>query len=301
VRRNHLRFRSNTARLLAAALLLVIGTSDVLAEQYKSGPRQRRSPLENAPAIRHRYELREGRFELGPSFHVSLNRSLRNAVLFGVRLQYHINDFLAVGADVGFGVSWDAVLAGELEDRYNAGAAIPAGLTYQDLKDRFSELQLVGDIRLTFTPFAGKMAIFGKLFVAYDFYVFGGFGFGLTKNNSDNFSVDDEVDATNAGFNPGIAWGIGFKLFFTNFFAVGFEFRDVMFSENETGQDNTRGIDDAEITRARDCRATGTDCFTTQFGNTPYRVDSADKGFLNHFFFGLQFTFFFPTVPVITD
>ena len=74
----------SAVRLLAAALLIVIATSDALAEQ-QSGPRERKSPLENAPAIRHRYELRDGRFELGPSFHVSLNRSLRNAVLFGAR------------------------------------------------------------------------------------------------------------------------------------------------------------------------------------------------------------------------
>ncbi|MCA9671099.1 MAG: outer membrane beta-barrel domain-containing protein [Myxococcales bacterium] len=290
----------SAVRLLAAALLIVIATSDALAEQ-QSGPRERKSPLENAPAIRHRYELRDGRFELGPSFHVSLNRSLRNAVLFGARLQYHINDFLSVGADVAFGVSWDAVLATELEDRYNAGAPIPAGLSYQDLKNRFSEMQLIGDVRLTFTPFAGKMAMFGKLFFAYDFYVFAGFGFGLTKNKSGFASADDDVNATNSGFNPGVAWGIGFKLFFTNFFAVGFEFRDVMFSENETGQDNTRGIDDAELVRATSCRTSQQQCFQTQFGNTPYRIDSADRSFLNHFFFGLQFTFFFPTVPVITD
>ena len=43
--------------------------------------------------------------------------------------------------------------------------------------DRFADIKLQGDVRLVFTPFAGKMGVFGKLFFAYDFFAFAGFGF----------------------------------------------------------------------------------------------------------------------------
>ena len=272
-----------TARLGFGLLTLLICSTPALAAEM------RKSPLEGAPAVRHRYEMRDKRFVIGPSFSISLNRALRHAVLFGARLQFHFNDYVSLGADIAYGVGFDAGLANELEENFKKRGAEPV---WTDAKKHFSDVKLAGDVRVAFTPFAGKMAIFSKLFFAYDFYLFGGFGFALTQNE---WSAGDPVDNTryvsadydeaNEGFKPGFAWGVGMNMYFAKFFAVGIEIKDLIFTDNESGEDLTRGVGDGEGTAT----------------NGRPVVNKDDNELLNHFFFGINFTFLFPTMPNISD
>ena len=233
-------------------------------------------PLEGQPAVRHRYELRAQRFEIGPSFGFSLNRALRHAFLFGARLQYHLTDYLGLGADIAAGVGADTGLAGELESR-----TTPA--QWSQRHDRFADIRLAGDVRVVFTPFAGKVALFSKFFFNYDFYLFSGFGFALTRNNFDTVSEADDVDAANEGFQPGFAWGFGMRVYITHYFALALELRDLLFNDNESGGDKTRGLSSAEL----DANAV--------------RIDGDDRSFSNHFFFGLSLTFFLPATPDVSN
>ena len=125
--------------------------------------------------------------------------------------------------------------------------------------------------------------------MAYDTYIFAGFGFALTKNNCNGdpaacaANPGDDIDAATKGFRPGIAWGIGFHLFFNRFVAMGVEMKDIVFSDNEFGGDMTRGQTDAE-------RAAGNKII----------INGDDRKFSNHFFAGLNLTFYLPPTAEIS-
>jgi outer membrane beta-barrel protein len=263
-----------TATLVTCLGALVLTGSTALAE--------RKSPLEGQPAIRHRYEMRKGRFELGPAFGFTINRSLRHAILFGAKLQYHLNDWLSLGADFGYGIGIDSGLTTELKNQCGTSCIGSASdpsqnddvKAWDEHQNRFSNIQLAGDIRVNFTPVAGKMGIFSKLFIGYDFYIFGGLGLAMLSNKADNISAD--VDGVSQGFRVGPAFGIGMHLFFTKFFSMGVEIKDIAFSDNESGGDVTRGLSDAEIAQNK------------------ILVDGDDKQFSNHWLVGINFTFFLP-------
>jgi outer membrane beta-barrel protein len=250
---------------------------------------RRENPLEGQPAVRHRVELRKGRFEIGPDFNFSLNRYVRNAFLVGAKLEYHIVDWFSIGATFGYGIGFDSALVGEVQKTYAASVSGDQSAAFDKLHNRFSDIQLAGDIRAIFTPIAGKLGLFSKLFVAYDTYIFAGFGFALTKNGcsgdapgncyptGSSAAAGDDIDAATKGFRPGISWGLGFRLYFNRFVAMGVEMKDIVFSDNEFGGDMTRGQTDAE-------RAAGNKIF----------INGDDKKFSNHFFAGINLTFFLP-------
>ena len=203
---------------------------------------ERKNVLEGQPAVRHRLEYRKGRFEFGPSFNFTLNRDVRHSVLFGARLAYHITDWMYLGADVGYGIGFNTGLTNEIGQSYQDTSELQT--QWEKLQNRFADIVLQGDVRAAVTPMAGKLAIFSRLTVAYDFYVFAGFGFAMTKTRNNDYGTTnpgDNIDAAANGFRPGFAWGFGLHLYFNRFFAMGVEVKDLLFSDNPTGGDLTRG------------------------------------------------------------
>ncbi len=280
--------------LLSVCIALVLLAAGARAER-------RPSPLEGQPAIRHRQELRAGRFELGPSAQISLNRYVRNQFLVGARLEYHIVDWFSLGVDAGYGIGADAAVVGELEKQYASDMG-----TWEQLKNRFSDIQFAGDVRAVFTPLSGKMGLFSKLFVAYDTYIFAGFGFALLKNGGGNFgeSQGDDIDAATKGFRPGASFGIGFHLFFNRWLAFGAELKDMVFSDNEFGGDMTRGLDTFRFAAPDLVVSPSTLELSPEKpveGARPYLINGDDRKFSNHFFVGLNLTFFLPPSVKISN
>jgi len=269
---------TRTARI-AICVGMALLTASASAEE-------RKSPLEGQPAIRHRWEMRKGRFELGPSFGFSINRALRQAITFGAKLEYHLNDWLSLGADFGYAINIDTGLTSELKDQCGASCYGPASnpadpkseAAWDAHKERFSNIQLAGDVRVAFTPLSGKMGIFSKLFVGYDFYVFAGLGLAMLSNNWDG---ESERDGVSQGFRVGPAFGFGMRLFFTKYFSMGAEIKDLAFADNESGGDQSRGLSDSE-------------------NDGIIKIDGDDKEFSNHWFVGVNFTFFLPASVEMT-
>lgn len=246
-------------------------------------------PLEDQVAIRHRYELRKKRIELGVATGITMNRAYMNAFMIGARAQFHFNDYLALGTEWQFGLNYQSPLTNELSDTYKAKN--DDADDYADREDfdykisKLSRLKAVGDVRLSFTPFSGKMGVFSALFMGYDLYVFGGVAFGLTGNDIED---PEHTDKTNEAFNVGLAWGFGIHVFLNNYIALGLEFKDLMFMDNETGEDVTLG---RKADEQESCANSGNvDCRL---------VNGDDRRFLSHFFFGLNLTFFLPKQPDI--
>jgi len=259
--------------------------------------------------VRHRIELREGRFEVGPSIAFTLNRAVRDSVLFGVKLEYHIWDTFSVGAEVQGGLSYNTGLANELKDSYEADGKLSYNdqarkadpkkkETYweQDQAKRMSDLVMAGDIRATWTPIYGRIAVFSKLFVLYDLYLFGGFGMAYTKNSGDPGEFgNDDVDATNEGFRPGLTLpGFGMHIYFNNWVSLGLEVKNIMFEDNETGRDQTRGLKQDEVDQFASCTAKGGETCS------PTLVNGDDRSFQMHWLIGVNVTFFFPMEPSIS-
>jgi outer membrane beta-barrel protein len=274
-----------TMRKITRALIVLVL---VLLPQLALGAAK--NLLEGQPAIRHRFELRKARFEFGPSFSMAMNRFLRHSVLLGAKLEYHITDWLSVGTDCGYGIGFDTSVKDEIAGQYGGPEQIPR---WQQLTRRMSDIQFAGDVRVSFTPFAGKLSLFSYFFIAYDMYFFGGFAFAYTKNNGDGqpasygrvIDGDDnspyaEVDAANKGFRPGAAFGFGVHLFFNHWFSLGLELKDLLFSDNESGGDVTRGLTGKE--------------------NGTVMINGDDRTFMNHMYGGINFTFYLPYKPDVS-
>src|SRR5689334_10087561 len=78
-------------------ILAVLGVSSTVAA--------RESPLEGQPAVRHKYELRASRFEITPTFEASISAYFKHTLSGGLKLEYHINDYLSISAMGFYGAS----------------------------------------------------------------------------------------------------------------------------------------------------------------------------------------------------
>jgi outer membrane beta-barrel protein len=223
----------------AAAVVLLGGQPNVARAE-------RKNPLEGQPAIRHRVELRYLRFEATPFFGFSF--------LEDFNLQYHIFDWFGIGGEFGGGGSLQTGVADEilrtLPDTFDPNRP---GLPTRDLAQKaMNKTQWMAALQGEFTPITGKLAAFGKLFVNYDFYVYGGVGFinrvnGLgAEFNKDTVQNCKMMNASTGqpgcfGMNTGMAigpsFGGGVHLFFNQWMAFNAEFRDVIIRDNAAGRD----------------------------------------------------------------
>src|SRR5688572_8905005 len=101
------------ASALAMAAVLCV-TEAAQAQVHVTGP------LAGAPAVRKLRLYRQGRFEMSPNVSFTLLDEYRRNIFFGLRLNYGITDWLAVGAWGGVGSSMmgfpiDTALTGEIE------------------------------------------------------------------------------------------------------------------------------------------------------------------------------------------
>lgn len=196
-------------------------------------------------------------------------------------------------------------------------------LLWDRLNNRLSDVRFAGDIRFAFTPIQGRIGLFSKVFVNYDMYIFAGLGMAMTKNHGDMGDTDSDfalrkgtqvpartgtgqatfsptapalqedfvnADEANEGFRVGPAFGLGMHMMFNNFLSLGVEVKNLVFEDNETGSDFTRGQADDEIadTQAGKCKGSNAVNSVCRY------VDSQDRSMVQHWYIGLNFTVFFP-------
>jgi outer membrane beta-barrel protein len=207
-----------------------------------------RSPMADQPAVRHRVLLRENRFEVAPLLGYALLMEYRNSLTFGVKAEYHFNDLWSVGGSVAFGAAkWNTGLSNQLLNTLQDTApdsTDPLSPTRSQFREHLQDVQYTADLHATFTPFDGKLSVFGKTVFHYDFYVNAGIGFvGFTNrfqspagSMTDNDPRND--DPANAGTKVGPLLGAGMHVFFNHWVALNVEFRDtILFKNNPSGLD----------------------------------------------------------------
>ena len=244
----------------------------------------RKSPLEGAPAIRHRVELRDKRFEAGVGVGSSVAAEFYNAVFVNLRLGFHLTDWLTLAGTYGRNVTpgYKTGVAENLETSLkarsptDAGAATPTSGQALGAMNRMSD---VFSLQAEVAPITGKMSLFGKIFMHYDFYALGGgsmvkFTASLPESDLSKCSPA-QIDAScpDIGNKFGGTLGFGTHAYFNNWLALNLEIKDLIVKTNRAGQD-----------------ATG-DGF----------ANDRDLEWGHNYILGANMTFFFPTVPKITD
>lgn len=250
------------------------------------------SPLDGQPTVRHKEELRDSRFEITPTFEASISAPFKNTLSGGLKLEYHITDVFSVDGLIFLGTSINTGLLDQVVDSLPA-TEMPYTADLQPSQstalNHANKIPIHGGVGLTFTPFFGKLAVFQKAFLAYDIYLSGGFGFAKTENDfqgDDKATTCEEMCDTanpqfkdprndgphNAGFNPGVQFGGGLHLFFSQWAALDIYVRDYMFGDNPSGLDF----------------------------NHDQRVDDNDRRFLSHLFVGVGIAIYLPTTAKIS-
>src|SRR5262249_28381067 len=128
----------------------------------------------------------------------------RQTYSFGAKLDYHLNDWLSLGALIFYGVNSNTGLMDQIVNSLPApGTPNTFPTPTQDVAQQHAnDMPLHGAIAATFTPWAGKMGIFGKAFINFDIYVQGGLAFAQTKNDFGGNDTDTVCDQNCGDIDP---------------------------------------------------------------------------------------------------
>ena len=243
------RARARAARRLALAVALAVTAVPMLAQA------QKKSPLADAPAIRKRFELRSTRLEIGAGMGSTLDQDFYHTLLVNGRLAFHLTDWLSIA---GFGGIAAANLTTGFESNLSGSLNTAPAMnqlqrepTRADAVASMDKINYVAGAQLEFTPFTGKYSLFGKLFAAYDFYLFGGLGvLGVSATNAAGLpscsnhmkaggTTPDPADfrCDDSGTKIGANLGLGLHSYFNNWLGLNLELRDLLASMNPAGRD----------------------------------------------------------------
>jgi outer membrane beta-barrel protein len=276
---------NNASRVLPLMAGIAIAAGSLAAPG--SARAERKNPLADAPAVRHRLLLVNKRFEVTPAFESSVNADYKHTVGGGLKLEYHFSDMLSFGAVGFYGRSFNTGLVKRILDTLPVSAdpedpdPTPTRAEY---RQHLNEMPVHGGAYATWTPWYGKLAAFGKAFVNFDFYFSGGVSFAQLTNDCDRSVcydshpgevVGDELPDNDPNDDPplndgtklGVYMGGGIHVFLNNFIALDLTVRNYWFADNPSGLDF----------------------------NADLAVKDDDPRFLTHLFMGVGVSVFLPT------
>ncbi len=259
-------------RIFATGLLAVVG---VLAMESTASAQeiQLTGPLVGAPAVRELRWHRNKRFEIAPAISFTLLDEYQRTIFAGARLQYHLTDWLGLGAWGAYGVvHLNTALTDEIDkvnkDRWDSSrdndalTAVDRNASLlsvgYDFPQQLGKIQWVVAPQVTAVPFRGKLALFEKAFVDTDLYFFAGPAFiGVVER--EDYSVADFGNPNKTVLENGkpvksyptasrvaIAptFGAGLSFFPGSWSGIGLEYRALPFSWNNSGFDSQGGPPD---------------------------------------------------------
>jgi len=297
-------------RRIIATGLLALGGLLAVESPAQAQEIQLTGPLAGAPAVRQLRWHRKGRIELAPTVSFTLLDEYSRTIMAGARVQYHLADWLGLGAWGAYGVvhmntgltdqidkvnkeRWDPSHDGDARTLTDRNASL-LSVGY-NFPEQLGQLQWVFAPQVTAVPFRGKLAVFQKIFVDTDIYFFGGPAFVGLKERSD-YSAEDfndpgktvlqqpgPVSATNKPVKPyptesrmtiAPTFGLGLSFYPGRWTGFGLEYRALPFSWNPSGFDSRGGPPDNK----------GPD----------YKVDKDDRGYQFNQMITLSFSIFLP-------
>lgn len=250
-------------RRFIAVLLVLVGLVAVSSEA-QAQEIQLTGPLAGAPAVRQLRLHRKGRIEVAPTISFTLLDQYQRTILAGARLNYNMTDWLAVGVWGSFGAVKSTTALTDHIDELNSQRRDPTSPNYQppdspnsrliapnvgsSFKDQLGTISYVFAPQITAVPFRGKLAIFQKIFVDTDAYLFAGPAFVGLKERA-NCGGDAGIDCADpASYTQtsrmAIAptFGLGLSFYTGKWMSFGLEWRALPFAWN-TGGFDTHGKD----------------------------------------------------------
>ena len=257
-------------------------------------------PLAGQPAVRRMRLYRRGRVVLEPNFSFTLQDEFQRTLIGGLHLGYYFTDWLGVGVWGGYGfASLDTDLTNQIEsqgvttDRNRL--SLPSA---QGFDKQVANMTWMAALQLEFIPLRGKLAIFEKLFVDTDLYIFLGLAFVGVEERSDVTTVAgmggnitycavndsacliDSQDDRTSRMAIAPTFGIGLSMMFNDFIGLNLNWRGMPFSWNTSGTDESGD----------------------PHGNFPDgTIDSDDRFFKLQHMFQVGLMVYLPTAPEITD
>lgn len=266
----------NTASRWLLVLGLVTATFGVVAPVHsvKAQDVQITGPLAGAPAVRKMRVFREGRFQLQPTFGVTLQDEFTRTVFAGLQAGYHFTDWIGVAGFFNYGaLALDTSLTDQVGDRGQTSERNRLSLPdAKKFKDQIGRINFLTGAQVTFIPLRGKLALFQALFVDTDFYIFGGVAAAQVEERKDVVlgnelgnpalaCITGTEDTAARGICEGTqtlrqtrlaiapTFGVGLSLYMTDYMALTLEYRAFPFKWNTSGTDeggtNEKGNKDA--------------------------------------------------------
>jgi outer membrane beta-barrel protein len=244
-----------------AATLCAVGTTAALEKTANAQEILLTGPLKGQPPARNLRLYREGRFEIAPAMSFGVLDEYRHMFIAGLRLQYNFTDWIGIGLWGGYGFSGTTDLSDQINDKaprnnltaVNVNHSLPVG-GKAEFGDQVARLQWVVAPQVTVTPFRGKLALFQKVFVDTEAYIFGGFALvGLQERGNCGGGSGEPSCNTPASFAlasriaPTGTFGLGLTFFMADFINLGIEYRALPFSWNRGGFDSRGGGSNANF------------------------------------------------------
>ena len=229
------------ASILASLASFAVATPAAAQEIQLTGP------LAGAPAVRHERLYRDGRFEIAPTVSFTLLDEYQREILFGLRAQYNITDWLGVGVWGAYGAVQITTNQTDLINSTAPRESQTAVNLPATGNMAAAQMQWVAVPQLQLTPFRGKLAVFQKIFINADAYIHGGLGFVGLKERGDcgatgqsSCTAASSFDLTSRiALSP--TFGLGFNFYIGDFMSLGVEYRALPFSWNQGGFDTAGG------------------------------------------------------------
>jgi outer membrane beta-barrel protein len=246
-------------RFITIAALLTIGFTSTAA--YADA----KNPLDGQPAVRKRTLYLPKRFEIAPQIGLTYLQDFKNSFLIGVKMEYHFIEYLSVGVFFDYAaVNWDTGLTNEIEDtlpdRLNRLTTVDPSPSKSIMYKALDTLLFKAGVYLAYTPWFGKLSLFGKLFGKFDLHVLAGAGFAYLKAGNlspVNSSCAGDIDPNgtceyalylnrkveNGGFKVGPLVGFGLRFFLLRWLALQFNFNTIIVKRNSAGFDKNGDTD----------------------------------------------------------
>jgi outer membrane beta-barrel protein len=168
-------------------------------------------------AVQQSYVLRDGRFELTPTYGISLNDPFVTHNAFGLSLGWYITEVLGISASF----QWYQGLNVDSVDNFHIARSFR-------LVVPINEYQLGFNLHFAYVPIYGKLTIFNEWIFHWDVFIEGGVGGLFTRPIP---VVDPEVRTFDFGIRVAANIGIGARIFITKFVAIYVQFIDYMYME----------------------------------------------------------------------
>ncbi len=196
-------------RLSVIVALVILGTMDA---------RARIGGVSDAPAVRHRLELRQSRHELSFGLGMTLNDAYTRNVLIRGGYQYHFLDWVGVGLEAAFGAQVKTALSSAIESSVTNSPEFRQEFPGKSATIPRNGLQALLVAKASVVPFSGKLVLFGNYLGYVDMQVTAGGGMALIKG----------IGGLSNRTTYAIAIGGGFRFYPTNYLSVNLEVLDYM-------------------------------------------------------------------------